>query len=125
MTEDELNHFVNHFWYTRMSVLGHNTVWHTSESLCIGLLHHLVKDLTAICGGEPDWEKLDGYDGLAALFGCIASDCWGLDALLSLAIFCLDRGMHNCQMEFANMVYKDHGAEYLLQSVHAAMVIIS
>lgn len=72
---------------------------------------------------NPDfavWDELDQCEDFVELIDVIALYC-GLEATQLLAIFCLDRGLVNCQMEFHTEIYD----EYLLSEVQTYKRIVA
>ncbi len=61
---------------------------------------------------KPVWSELDANDEFVEFMSCLFYYC-GLEAQQIMGIYCLDRGLVNCQMEF----YEDIYDEYLCSEV--------
>lgn len=55
----------------------------------------------------PVWSELDQCEDFVDLISTIALYC-GIEATQVLAIYCLDRGLSNCQMEFYDEIYEQY-----------------
>lgn len=69
---------------------------------------------------EPVWMELDQCEEFVDLFSVISMYC-GIEATQVLAIYCLDRGLSNCQIEFYEEIYD----EYLCSEVQTYKRLIA
>lgn len=71
------------------------------------LLGLVDKCVTILNPNESVWRELDECEDFVEFIGLITAYC-NIEGIQLLAIFCLDRGLSNCQMEFHEEIYPEY-----------------
>lgn len=81
---------------------------HDWSGECINeFLGYLDTSVNTLNPDQSVWSELDNSEDFVEFISCVFCYC-GLEAQQILAIYCLDRGLVNCQMEFWEDIYDNH-----------------
>lgn len=90
-------------WYDHLPD-GYQATSSDSINELLGLIDNCV---TVLNPDHSVWRELDECEDFVEFISVVSSYC-NLESTQILAIFCLDRGLSNCQMEFHEEIYPEY-----------------